>query len=58
METMVLPREVTNTEDLALWLHREGHGKRTDMQGRQMRPKGGYEKDIYGLEWHEHPHAH
>jgi hypothetical protein len=58
METVALPRAVTNTEELALWLNREGRGKRTDLQGRQMRPKGGYEKDVYGLEWHEHPHAH
>lgn len=55
---LVVPEAVKNTEDLTLWLHREARGKRVDLQGRALRPKGGYEKDVYGLDWHEHPHPH
>ena len=53
-----VPYTLTNTEDLCLWLNTEGRGKSVDLQGRTLRPKGGYEKDVYGLDWHEHPHAH
>ena len=57
-DPLPVPESVKNTEDLTLWLHKEGRGRIVDLQGRCLRPKGGYEKDVYGLDWHEHPHPH
>ena len=53
-----MPEDVKNTEDLTLWLHHSARGRRVDLAGRSLRPKGGYEKDVYGLDWNEHPHPH
>jgi hypothetical protein len=57
-DAIIVPKSVQNTEDLTLWLSQQGRGKAVDLQGRTLWPKGGYEKVVYGLEWHEHPHAH
>lgn len=29
-----------------------------DLGGKSLQPKGGYEKEAYGLTWTEHPHPH
>lgn len=29
-----------------------------DLGGKTMQPRGGYDKEHYGLTWTEHPHAH
>eukprot|EP00892_Ulva_mutabilis_P012007 jgi/Ulvmu1/9179/UM005_0279.1 len=53
-----LPQSVHSTEDLCKWLNAEAKGLHVDMGGRVMQPRGGYEKDVYNMVWHEKPHPH
>lgn len=58
LQWIPLPIDITNTEDLGKWLTSDGQGMAVDLGGKTMQPKGGYEKEAYGLTWTEHPHPH
>lgn len=58
LQWIPLPSGITNTEDLGKWLTTDGQGMAVDLGGKSLQPKGGYEKEAYGLTWTEHPHPH